>query len=78
MFTADKNKMPVLVERPQNLTLKPGDVAWFACKTYDPHHTKVDWFFLNDTNPHGLRPNDLLFFKKIVNHNTVSFFFYFN
>lgn len=76
LFTADKNKLPVLVESPQNLTLKPGDVAWFACKAYDPRHTKVDWYYLNNTDPSMLRPNDILFYKKIVNQNTVSFCFY--
>lgn len=68
----DKNKLPILVEYPQNLTLKPGETACFTCKTYDPHHTKVDWYYLNDTNPQNIETEDLRLYKKMVHHNTVS------
>lgn len=65
--------MPVLVERPQNLSLKQGDTAWFTCKTYDSHHTYVDWYYLNDVNPQDIDTNDLQQFKKMVNDSAVSF-----
>lgn len=67
--------MPILVEYPQNLTLKPGETAWFACKTYDSHHAKVEWYFLNGTNPHDIDSEDLSTFKRMTNHKTVSFLF---
>lgn len=71
-FTEDKSKLPTFVECPQNLTLKPGETAWFACKTSDTDHAKVDWYFLGDTNPRGIGFKDLAQYKKIVHHNTVS------
>jgi len=67
--------LPTFVERPQNLTLKPGEMAWFACKTFDPDRAKVDWHFLGDTNPRGVGYKDLAQYKKMVNHNAVSFEF---
>lgn len=72
-FLADKNKIPILVEYPQNLTLKPGDTAWFVCKTFDPHHRKVDWYFLNDKSPQEIETEDLFSYQKMS--NTVSFVF---
>ncbi|VVC24470.1 Hypothetical protein CINCED_3A009612 [Cinara cedri] len=71
---ADRNKLPILVEYPQNLTLKPGDTAWFACKTFDMHRTEIDWYFLNGSNPQEIKPDDLQLYKKIINHNTVKIF----
>lgn len=65
--------MPILVEYPQNLTLKQGDTAWFACKTVDMHRTKIDWYFLNGTNPLEIETEDLQRYKKMINNNAVSF-----
>lgn len=63
--------MPLLVEYPHNLTLKPGDTARFACKTFDQLNTKVDWYFLNDTNPQDIETDDLLLYKKMTNNHNV-------
>lgn len=71
LFTEDQNKLPLLVEYPHNLTLKPGDTARFSCKTFDQLYTKVDWYFLNGTNPRDIETEDLLLFKKMVNNHNV-------
>ncbi|XP_060838222.1 fibroblast growth factor receptor homolog 1-like isoform X2 [Rhopalosiphum padi] len=70
----DQNKLPLLVEYPHNLTLKPGDTARFSCKTFDQLYTKVDWYFLNGTNPRDIETEDLLLFKKMVNNHNVKLF----
>jgi len=72
-FTEDQNKLPLLVEYPHNLTLKPGDTARFSCKTFDQLHTKVDWYFLNGTNPRDIETEDLLLSTKMVNSHNVRF-----
>ncbi|XP_026814661.1 fibroblast growth factor receptor homolog 1-like isoform X2 [Rhopalosiphum maidis] len=70
----DQNKLPLLVEYPHNLTLKPGDTARFSCKTFDQLYTKVDWYFLNGTNPRDIETEDLLLFKKMANNHNVKLF----
>lgn len=70
----DQNKLPLLVEYPHNLTLKPGDTARFACKTFDQLYTKVDWYFLNGTNPRDIETDDLLLYKKMANNHNVKLF----
>ncbi|XP_025199424.1 fibroblast growth factor receptor 4-like isoform X1 [Melanaphis sacchari] len=68
----DQNKLPLLVEYPHNLTLKPGDTARFSCKTFDQLNTKIDWYFLNSTNPRDIETEDLLLFKKMANNQNVK------
>lgn len=68
--------MPILVEYPQNLTLKSGETAWFACKTYDPHRTRVEWYYLNNINPRDIDSDDLVMYRKMVNYKTVRFSVY--
>ncbi|XP_050053861.1 fibroblast growth factor receptor 4-like isoform X1 [Aphis gossypii] len=70
----DQNKLPLLVEYPHNLTLKPGDTARFACKTFDQLYTRVDWYFLNGTNPRDIETDDLLLYKKMANNHNVKLF----
>ncbi|KAL4112399.1 hypothetical protein QTP88_016198 [Uroleucon formosanum] len=70
----DQNKLPLLVEYPHNLTLKPGETARFSCKTFDQFHTKVDWYFLNGTNPRDIETEDLLLSTKMVNSHNVTLF----
>uniref|UniRef100_A0A2S2Q3V2 receptor protein-tyrosine kinase n=1 Tax=Sipha flava TaxID=143950 RepID=A0A2S2Q3V2_9HEMI len=71
---ADKNKLPILVEYPQNLTLKSGDTAVFTCKPSDLHHGRIDWYFLNETSPQDIYTEELVRYEKMMNHNNVKLF----
>lgn len=66
-----------MVEFPQNLTIKSGDTAWFACKTYDMQHTNVDWYFLSEIQPQEIETEDLLRFTKMTDSDNVSYYVYY-